>query len=128
MTLFLLHSQAMAIPSFEVTCGMKSVFPLIGSKCISTSQFLDWLVAQTKHPSLVSFRIRQLKPGLIPFLKETLSLPQDQRSNMQRVLIDKVMLYEQPNQVRAPLDQENPTGLRFQLRYFFRNVICNDIG
>src|SRR5579859_5463296 len=87
---------------------------------------LDWLVAQTKHPGLVGFRIRQLKPGLIPFLKEALSLPQDQRGNMQGVLIDEVMLGKQPHQVRAALDQENPTGLRFQLCYFFRDITCDD--
>src|SRR6266404_4827063 len=88
----------------------------------------DWLVAQTKHPGLVGFRIHQLKPGLLPFLKETLSLPQDQGSNTEVVLIDEVMLCEQLNQVRASVDQENPTGLRFQLRYFFRDIACDDMG
>src|SRR5579884_320949 len=84
------------------------------------------LVDQRQHPSLVGFRIRQLKLGLIPFLKETLSFPQNQRSNMQGVLIDEVMLCEQPNQVGTSLHQHNPAGLVFQFRHFFRDIACDD--
>jgi len=38
---------------------------------------------------------------------------------MQGVFIDELMLCEQPNQVRAALDQAIPTGLRWQVRYLF---------
>src|SRR5690349_15906856 len=88
---------------------------------------LDWLVDQTEYPGLVGFRIRQLKPDLLPFLKETHSLPLDQGSNSQAILIDEVMLREQLNQVRAALEQEASTRLRFQLRYFFHDIAYDDM-
>src|SRR5438132_13262650 len=85
----------------------------------------DWLVAQTKHPGLVGFRIHQLKPGLLPFLKETLSLPQDQGSNTEVVLIDEEMLCEKLNQDRDSVDQWTPTGLHIQHRYFLHDISCD---
>lgn len=38
------------------------------------------------------------------------------------------MLGKQANQVGATLKQENPTGLRFQLRDFFHDIACDDVG
>src|SRR5206468_3772232 len=84
-------------------------------------------IVQAKDARWVGFGFTQLKPLLVPFLKEPLSFPQYQRSHTQVIFIDEAMLSKQANQVGAAVDQEISAWLRFQLRHLFYDVARDDV-
>ncbi|HEX6553349.1 MAG TPA: hypothetical protein VF026_11345 [Ktedonobacteraceae bacterium] len=72
---------------------------------------LDRLVVQTQHPSLVGFVFNQPKPRFKAFWEETLAFPDYQGRYRQEILIDEIMGGEQPNEIRAAIDEEQLLAL-----------------